>query len=64
MSHTKEVTIYMYIPKFSLEMLSTIQLSKECLDIILCVQLFTRLHGDIHIHFQDPVNLQSPSHKT
>jgi len=45
-------------------MLSTVQLSKEGLDIILCVQLFTWPHGDRHIHIQGRVNLQSPSHGT
>ena len=47
-SYTKELTIH--IQNFSLEMLSTIQLSKEGLDIILGAQLFTRPHGDRHSH--------------
>jgi len=45
-------------------MLSTIQLSKEGLDIILYVKLFARPHGDRHIHILGRVNLHSPSYGT
>jgi hypothetical protein len=45
-------------------MLSTIQLSKEGLDIILRAQLFLRPRGDKHIHVQGRVNPQPPSYET